>query len=137
MSAARFSIDLRRFAEAITWCNTDLPQEAVKAAADRTRDALLETFDSQQDPYERPWVPRRHDRPWPILNRTGNLRGSIEVQPEGNVLRIRANADHASYHQRGTRYLPVRQIVPSGVTPDRIVRILKEAVDELVAGRFT
>ncbi len=85
---------------------------------------LQQTFSNQQDPYQVKWVARRHYYPWPILDKTGNLKESFKVRIARDTFTISNEAindrgiAYASYHQYGTKYLPVRKIIPQVDLPE-------------------
>lgn len=118
---------------------------------------VMDEFRESRDPYDKPWAPvfrnRKRDRAArnrriarrqpvkadkPLLD-TGRLRGSTGYSVSGSQVRVFLTADYASYHDKGTRRIKRRQILPSeGALPPRWEKaVAKEAtrtLDEHFAG---
>lgn len=86
---------------------------------------LLETYTNQEDPYQQKWDERKRYYPHPILDATGNMKGSFKVRVSGNSFTISNEARndngiaYASYHQYGTQNLPVRKVIPDVEIPEQ------------------
>lgn len=81
------------------------------------REALTLTddaFTSQADPYGRPWAPRKRPRPWPKLDRSGRLRGAFRLRVFRYGFRITNATPYGIYHQRGTKRMARRLMLPTG-----------------------
>lgn len=77
----------------------------------------------------------------PILVRTGRLRQSLTHRPFGveefskNQVRLGTNVPYAMYHQRGTAFMPRRQIYPTVRTARQTKAIVKVMQRYIVEGR--
>lgn len=83
------------------------------------------------DPYGQGWAPRKSGRGgWPILDRTGALRGSTLAKALGGAgIAITVGASYGGFHQFGTSYLPVRRIIPSGTLPAAWDAVIKARIE--------
>lgn len=81
---------------------------------------ILENFRKEVDPYNSKWAPlspatiadkKRKGYPLDKLLRTGKMKRSLKVITTGKTLRIEIDFP-AQFHQRGTRRMPQRQILP-------------------------
>jgi len=86
-------------------------------------------FSKGRDPYGLKWKPRKHIYPWPILNRTGNLRRSLRAVAANNKITIAYVADYSDYvHEE-------RTLVPENVTgglPKDHRKIIKRAFSDAI-----
>lgn len=84
---------------------------------------LDEQFEQGRDPYGSGWAPRKSGGGWPLLNRTGRLKGNRFVQRvagSDTVTRLLMifRQPYAGFIHRGTRYMQARKILPDRVLPD-------------------
>jgi hypothetical protein len=109
--------------------------QAMPKLAERVGVALvkqvMDEFRESRDPYGNAWAPvernRKRDRrarnrriskglavksDKPLLD-TGRLRGSMGFAVAGTRVRVFLSASYASYHDKGTRRIKRRQILPS------------------------
>lgn len=71
-----------------------------------------EGFQSQADPYGKPWAPAQHGAP--VLEETEAMRdGWSLAQVDGRGFRMVNATEYAAYHQYGTKVLPVRRMIPT------------------------
>lgn len=122
--------NLERFQRQLDTVNRLAPE-----LAKRTGVALLkqvaDEFRESRDPYGKSWAPvvrnRKRDRAAknrriakglavkadkPLVD-TGRLRASAGYSVSGTQVRVFLTADYASYHDKGTRRIKRRQILPS------------------------
>lgn len=88
---------------------------ADKVAEDLQKDIaddLQQKFRSGKDPYGTAWKRRKHQYAHPILRKSGNLYRSLDVDTQGSKVIVKRTAAYGSYHQSGTKRLPIRLIVP-------------------------
>lgn len=70
-------------------------------------------FQTRSDVYGNYWKPRETEKPWPLLEKTGRMRASFRitsVSPEH--VTVSSDCEYASFHQYGTKRLPVRGMIP-------------------------
>lgn len=79
------------------------------------------------------WQKRDTPRNWPILNRTGRLRRSIQWKQQGQQGDLITKVPYAKFHHFGTRYLPQRAIIE--VTSQDIGR-LKDALKKEIRQEY-
>lgn len=82
-----------------------------KNLAAETISLVQREFRSQSDPYGAAWAPLKA-RSGMILSDTGHLRGSVTVAGSSTEVRVVIGASYGAYHQRGTRRMPARPILP-------------------------
>lgn len=86
------------------------------------------------------WRPRKGEEEyrWPILDKTGNLKGSLTgLSGPPNVITPKwaefgTDVEYAKYHQYGTRFMPARKVVydPRGFSED----LARKAASYVVRG---
>lgn len=64
-------------------------------------------FKAERDPDGDAWAARKTDVPWPILYRTGALRGSFSARPSAAGVVFSSSSPYAVYQQRRRQMLPV------------------------------
>lgn len=80
-----------------------------------TNGSIHQNFNAEGRPT---WEERKHDYPWPILNKSGLMRLQAQtsaLQPwihtkYQHILNI-YSTDYANYHQYGTSKLPIRAFI--------------------------
>jgi hypothetical protein len=93
---------------------------------------LQETYNAQRNPYGQRWVERQQFYPHPILDRTGIMKGAFKIRMSGDTYSISNEARnengiaYASYHQYGTKYLPIRQVIPEVEVPEHWKAVLED-----------
>lgn len=83
--------------------------------ADATLGFVAEEFREERDPYGKPWRPKKRPDGRGILRgKTGRLikfrKGSVSQRG----YRVDAGANYFSYHQRGTKRMVARRMLPTG-----------------------
>ena len=81
-------------------------------AAEALRQVQL-GFKTGTDPDGVPWAPLKHRVGQP-LRKTGRLNRSFNARPSGQGIAIGTNVVYAQYHQRGTRRMVARRMLPPG-----------------------
>jgi len=96
-------------------------------------DAVQQNFDEEGRPD--PWEPRQDDNPWPILTKTGALRGSITADIGQDSVMINHETDYGDYHQEGTSRMPARPfLILTDDDQDRIEEVISNWFDALMHG---
>lgn len=93
------------------------PREEPREVAPVVEALMDETFDQRRAPDGSAWAPRKPPTgSWPLLERTGRMRRSRRVRP--GVGAVEAAVDGpAEHHQRGTRFMVARKILPEVSLP--------------------
>ena len=86
--------------------------------------SVHENFEAEGRPD--PWEPRKDDNPWPILNKTGALKNSIESMVSGNEITVYAGF-YGQFHDEGTTWLPAR---PFLLLQDEDMAEIEEILDQ-------
>lgn len=86
---------------------------------------LKSNFDARGALLGSAWQVRKRSYPWPILQKTGKMKGAWKDTITSFSLRIRNVASYAKYHNFGTTSLPVRKIV--GISP-KIIKIVVDTI---------
>jgi hypothetical protein len=139
---------LKAFARRIS-----LGDEALLKAANVIRKEFLilidEGFRDKKDPIGRKWKPRkswyaaylrRGGRPYPLMNKTLDLRHGWYVKVSaGPKVTIGNKTGYTGFHQDGTRKMEARKMVPDQrLSPkwrSRINKVLDKALAEHFRGR--
>lgn len=111
-----------------------VPARVAAFAAPAIADEIEGEFATGRDPYGRPWAPlkprtlARGRRPPPLTD-TGAMRAGVDVRPmRGAGIAITfADEIPAYFHNRGTRYMARREILPTGTFPARWARALERS----------
>lgn len=112
-----------------------VPSRAAAGAAENLQDTIQEQFDAQTDPYGASWAPHAAstEKRWgehPILDLTGDMRGSIDVSPmQGAGISVTID-DPGGFHQAGTANMPARPILPENEFPETWDAAIRDALDE-------
>lgn len=123
-----------------------VPAQAARLAAPAIKWELELEFSRGRDPYGRPWAPLRpttlaRGRKPPPLTDTGKMRGGIEVKPmRGAGIAIAFDDEiPAIFHQRGTRKMAMRPILPTNTFPakwnDALERATLATADNVLRGK--
>lgn len=117
-----------------------VPSRAAALAAPGIAREIAGEFAAGRDPYGRAWAPLRpstqaRGRRPPPLTDTGKMRAGVDVRPlPGAGIAITfADEIPAYFHNRGTRKMVRREILPVSAFPARWARVLERAGDEAVA----
>ena len=98
-------------------------------------------FDMGTDPYGQPWAPLApstiaRGRHHPPLTDSGEMRGSVDVQPTARSITISIDSPY-EYHQEGDgSRMPARKILPEGTLPQSWVDAADEAAQNALAKKF-
>lgn len=84
-----------------------------------------DNFSSEGRALKQPWRPRVRSYSWPILQKTGKLRGGFNRKIKKDSAEIANKVAWAKYHQFGTSRLPIRRIV------DATKEMAKFAIDKI------
>ncbi|MBN3949369.1 MAG: phage virion morphogenesis protein [Nostoc sp. NMS7] len=99
-----------------------IPTEFLKSTGDYLLKRAEQGFRTETDPYGQKWAPlspatiaqkERLGYPRKILTRKGDMRKSPTATIQGKSVKITI-AFPSEFHQRGTRKMPKRQILPEG-----------------------
>jgi hypothetical protein len=100
----------------------------------KARQLLSREFANGIDPHGNKWRPLS-DGSLSHLTRSGALKSSVKTSKDSKSVTIVLTADHAVYHQNGTKKMPQRQILPtdntSDWTRDLEAAVLAELINEL------
>ena len=101
-------------------------EPVLKGRAEALRTVVVrDAFGQSQTPQGQEWIPikpatverRRQGSAKPLID-TGTLRGSITASSTKNTIRVgvsgAANA-YAAFHQFGTKHIPARPFIPTGL----------------------
>jgi hypothetical protein len=110
-----------------------VPSRVAGAVAPRIARAIDREFTTGRDPYGRPWAPLRPStiakgRKPPPLTHTREMRDGLSVKPmpAAGIAITFAKEIPAIFHQKGTRYMARREILPTNVLPREWNQILGE-----------
>ena len=108
-------------------------------AAPRIDYAIEQEFAEGRDPYGNAWARLRpatlaKGRTPPPLTDTGAMRESVTVRPTPHGLYITVDWP-AHFHQRGTKYMAARPILPEQTLPPRWVATIEQCALELLGGK--
>src|SRR5258706_12295304 len=93
---------------------------------------IQDSFRQETSPVQVPWAPIQ--RKGPILQKTGRVRNSFDVNPSELGIVIRNSTDYAQYQQYGTRSIQARTMIPDkspGCGPVGLT-ILREPLNEVI-----
>jgi hypothetical protein len=120
-----------------------VPSQAAKEASTEIASLIQEEFDAGNDAYGKAWAPLRpatlkKGRHPPPLTDTHEMRESVEVKPmKGAGIQITLNETPAIFHQKGTRKMAKRPILPDGKDmPPKWEEAIHEATDAAVQRRM-
>lgn len=102
---------LDRFSASLSHLATDGRTKVAREIKSRA-DALQKgVFAGRRDPYGAKWKRRKRSYPWPILDKTGVLKGSIGVSFSAGSITWSIGADYGVYHQSGTARMAGRRMI--------------------------
>lgn len=115
-----------------------VPEQVLTLVADTVKDDLQQSYALQQNPYGAPWQARQVNKPWNILDATGELKASLRTDViNNNRLVVGYDDFKAKFHNDGTRFLPVRRLVPyANRLPQRWVTAIQQAFSKTVRELF-
>lgn len=79
---------------------------------------ILKKYSKGKDPYGKKWVKRKHNYPWPIMDKTGKMKKSYRAEEIDTGVKIINDAPYAITHQYGLKndrgiQLPQRLVLPT------------------------
>ena len=95
----------------------------LKQAESLLNESYQKNYPSKGATLNQPWPPRKRSYPWPILVKSGRMKGAYTSKITSKDLTIQNQSPYAKYHQFGTTKLPVRSII--GITPKLLNEIKK------------
>lgn len=104
-----------------------IPSRVSKRFATFTKNELQRTFLLESDPFGSRWPERVGSYPWPMLNKTGRLFGSLESVPTfgaGVRISIGEGVPYAQFHQ------PFRPMIPTNGLPPSWKPVLESMIVE-------
>jgi len=119
-----------------------VPSRIASEGSERIANLIDEEFESETDPNGRAWealaestINRKYGDSR-ILQRSGDMRGSVDVRTmSGTGISITIN-DEAGFHQGGTVNMPARPVLPGTTFPakwnEALEDLANEAFDEAV-----
>jgi phage gpG-like protein len=101
---------------------SDDGKNVARAAIKKEVENLIEEgFEKREEPRGRYWEPRKKNYPWPILEKTGRMRGAFTVTTTGPNIIVENSAsergrEYALFHQygwmQGGEKQAARQVMP-------------------------
>jgi phage gpG-like protein len=109
--------------------------DLAEAFVDATLKLTRENFDKKQNPAGIPWRRRKKDQPWPLMVKTGKLRGSFRRGRGGkHRAEVLSMDPKAKFHQHGTKKMPRRQMLPGKQIPSRYSRAYSKIARKKIMG---
>lgn len=133
--------ELDRLRKAFEGLSRQGMHEVSKVLAAEALHQLDEEFEESRDPYNRPWAPpKRRKRGTlraakPLID-TGRMRSSFHARPRRGGFVVSTDVRYAGYHQKGTRRMVKRQMLPEKRLGPRWAPALEEAAREWRRQRF-
>lgn len=126
---------VRAIAKALTNMSDDMLGAVHKTVGRRVRSLISEGFEKREAPDGHAWAKRETDKPHPILEETGKMRRGWRVITSPKGISAKNTVKHTRFHQKGTRYMPARPMIPMrGRLPEKwriaILRSAKNAVSK-------
>lgn len=109
----------------------DIKKEYQEISKELIRE-IKHTHDLGMDPYKKRWKSTRNM--WPTLKKTGKLRNSYSRKQLTSGFSITNKAGYAGYHQKGTKFLPIRKLLPddAGRLPKHWEAIIKKRLERML-----
>lgn len=76
------------------------------------RQQIQRTFVERRDPIGRAWAQRTRPYPWPILEKTGEMRRGWYVRKQGLNTVFGNRVPYTRFHQDGTSRMAARKMIP-------------------------
>lgn len=127
--------ELDRTARALRGLSRSIATHALEAAADDIDADLERSFSSGRDPEGKAWAARKSGGSWPLLNKTGRLKGSRRVTVKRRFINITYADPVSAYHQTGTVHMRRRRLLPERF-PTRWLKMIRARVRSLVKREF-
>lgn len=115
--------------------------DMMESLRSRAHDLTLECFNSETDPYGRPWERRKAPPDWAIrafglmqgahklLDDSGAGINSLTSRASGTSIFMRMGKDYMGFHLRGTRFMVPRKFWPVDGLPDSWARDFSETAE--------
>lgn len=114
----------------------DIRAAAARGAVSALENLIDERFEDRAAPNGTPWAPRKPPTgTWPILEKTGRMRGSFKVLATAAQLKVLNDTDYLTFHQTGTSRMVARPVLPKGPLPPDWQRRIDSAMSNAI-GRF-
>lgn len=114
---------------------------AKAAVASTLRDLIAEGFEKKVAPGGQAWKPRKDSLPHPLLDLSGDMKRGFKIDTFGPKLVISNTAvseqgrPYPVFHQKGTRNMPARKVVPDRTLSSRwksqVNKTVKKALERL------
>lgn len=115
---------------------TKVPADVAREAAKGIEKAINDSFDKGQDPYGNKWADLANGDP-SYLQETEKMRDSLEVKPLQHAgIGIEIDDKPTVFHMRGTRKMPARPPLPTGVMPDTWTQAIEKAYKRAMKKRY-
>ena len=101
---------------------------------DKISDLIQQEWDTESDPFGASWAPTT--RPNPILEDTGEMRGSYQYEVTSGGITFLIEDWKAVFHQYGTSKMVARPMFPEDEIPPSWQQAIQEAADEFMAEVF-
>jgi len=72
------------------------------------------------------WVPRKYERPWPLLENTRKLRRGFRKVQTRDAIKVENNVDYFKYHQSNKPRKIIPRRVMLTIVPQTRTKIFKE-----------
>jgi hypothetical protein len=138
MKASTTTRDLSKLLDRLTHLG-DVRSSVAKMAAPEIDALIREGFESQRDPNRRRWKRRKGGRrsgTHPILNKTGRTMHSAKAQAIGDGINMDVTSAVAVFHQKGTRKMVARPMVPDSKLPPNYRSAITRATADFVQEVF-
>lgn len=110
-----------------------------KTIAEETVNLIKDGFREEKDPYGRAWKKKKRPDGRKVLSgKTGRLKGFTPVTATASLVVVSPTVSYAKFHQGGTRFLPVRAMIPTtgrGL-PSEWVERYREAYEDAMKSLF-
>jgi hypothetical protein len=102
----RFRAKIAKADQLLLLTSKELQRESLKL--------IDEGFQNREDPSGQKWKRRKRSYPWPILNKTLQLRKGWKGEGNQHYFGFFNRTPYTGYHQMGTRKMVARKMVPDG-----------------------
>lgn len=113
-------------------------RDVARAAIKREVENLIqEGFDARVEPRQRAWEPRKRSYPWPILEKTGKMRESFEVDAQGANIIVKNTATdrgrpYPLFHQKGWMQGGTKQAARQSMPIKSMPSVWRKRLDKVV-----
>jgi hypothetical protein len=112
-----------------------VPSQIAADASEAIEDLITDQFSTGTDPYGTPWADlKKGGRSY--LYASGDMQASVDVHPKpGAGIEIQIDAEPFIFHQRGTRKMVARPIIPNRGIPEKWTQAIAEAYEKRMKNR--